>query len=232
MLFKGLLATALSGKVDGLVASHNKGGTYFRNLAIPTNPNTPQQQVVRAQFANLTAAWQDSLTQLQRDAWQLYADNVTVTNRLGDQVNISGLAMFVRNNVSRVFVAQTFNAIAPSIFNLGTITRPLLNNASEATQTADFVFSNSPSFDPWANEAGSLMLVFLSRPQNSGVQFFRGPYRFAGSLEGDPVPPVPPFTVTVPFPILAGQKIFGRAIAMYLDSRYTVSRFNSEIVVA
>lgn len=232
MLFEGTFVTTLSGKVGGLVASHNPGGPYFRTLAIPTNPNTPAQQVIRSQFAALTVIWNDTLTQGQRDLWELYADNVTVTNRIGKQVNISGLAMFVRNNTARVLIALGFSANGPLIFNLGTFTRTTLANASATTQSVEVGFSTTIGTDPWANEAGSFLLVFLSRPQNATVNFFRGPYRFAGSIQGDPVPPASPLTVLVPFPIAAGQRLFSRTVVIYSDGRFTTSHRTDIIVIA
>ncbi len=205
MLFKPLLGTDLNGKVGGIVASHNAGGAYFRAATIPTNPNTLFQQEVRAFVAALTSAWQSTLTQVQRDAWELYADNVKITNRIGEQINISGIAMFVRNNVARM--QATGNALlpAPIVFNLGQLAKASATNATVAAQTVDINFGATIPLDPWISTAGARLLVYVSRPQNSGVNFFKGPYRFVATLEGDPIPPVSPFTVAVPFPIGLGS---------------------------
>lgn len=232
MLFKPLLGTDLSGKVGGIVASHNAGGAYFRAATIPTNPNTLFQQTVRAFVAALTSAWQTTLTQLQRDAWELYADNVTVTNRIGEQINISGIAMFVRNNVARM--QATGNALlnAPIVFNLGQLAGARANNATVAAQTVDIEFGATIPLDPWISTAGSRLLVYVSRPQNSGVNFFKGPYRFAGALEGDPIPPTSPFTVGVTFPIGLGQRLFTRVVVAEADGRMTSSVFSATVVVA
>lgn len=221
MLFKGLLATALSGRLDGLVASHNAGGTYFRNFVVPTNPNTPQQIQIRNQVSNLTSIWQSTLTQFQRDEWDVFADNVTITNRVGDQINISGLAMFVRNNTSRVQIAEAIQIKAPAIFNQGSASLATMSNAIESATTVDFNFSISPISDPWAAEVGSFMLFYLSRPQNTGIKYFRGPYRFAGSIQGDPVPPTSPITLVAGFSFVAGQRLFGTSVVIREDGRYT-----------
>ncbi len=56
---------------------------------IPTNPNTTFQQVVRNAVSQLTSLWSDVLTQTQRDQWQVYADNVPLTKRHGEQHTVT-----------------------------------------------------------------------------------------------------------------------------------------------
>lgn len=232
MLFKPLLGTDLSGKVGGIVASHNAGGAYFRAATIPTNPNTPQQQAVRNAVATLTGQWNDRLTIAQRAVWDTYADNVTLTNRIGEQHNVSGMAMFVRSNVARIAAGEALVPDGPGIFNLGFHTPPTLSNASVATQTVDLNFSTPVLPDPWANEVGGFMFAYISRPQNPTINFFRGPYRVTFVVVGDPAPPASPATAGVPFPITVGQRLFGRAVTCLADGRYSTSSFFSVLTVA
>lgn len=227
-LYKGTITTAISGKIDGLVFSHNAGGKYIRNLAIPTNPNTIFQQVVRTAVAGLTATWQ-ALTQAQRDAWELYADNVLITNRVGDQVNISGMAMYVRSNVTKLQIGAARQDTAPSIFNIGPRTQTPVLVATEASQNLDVQFATSLLGDPWANETGSFLVVYVARPQNASVNFFKGPYRFAATIQGDPTPPASPLTLAAPFAFIAGQRMFVRTVVSYEDGRYTAD-FRDDIV--
>ena len=232
MLFNPLLGTELSGRIGGIIASHNKGGAYFRAGTIPTNPNTIFQQAVRTAVASLTSSWNSTLSEAQREAWDLYAFNVPVTNRIGKQVNISGLAMFVRSNVARTQAGEDAVITAPSTFNLGVYTRGQATNATEAAQTLDLTFEPVLPQDPWLIETGSFLLVYVSRPVNASVNFFKGPYRFAGSLEGDAVPPTAPFVVNTPFAFLAGQKLFTKSVVTYADGRYTTAITSFTIAVA
>ena len=225
MLFKPILGTDLSGKVGGIVASHNAGGAYFRAATIPTNPNTPQQQAVRNAVAQLSNQWNNALTVAQRAEWDVYADNVSLTNRIGEQMKVSGMAMFVRSNVARIQTNTPTVLDGPPVFNLGDYTPPTLTNASEATQTVDLNFFVGAVTDAWANEVGGFMFVYVSRPQNPSINFFRGPYRVTFKITGDPVAPISPQTVGVPFPITAGQRLFGRAVTCRADGRYATSSF-------
>jgi hypothetical protein len=232
VLFKPTLGTQLSGSLGGIVASHNAGGAYFRARTTPVNPNTTFQQVVRAAFANLASIWTGTLTQAQRDAWDVYADNVKVTNRIGEQVNISGIAHFTRSNVARIQFGHARVDDGPTEFNLGGMAIVSLDTYSGATQTGNFNFNTSGLSDPWANEAGGFMFLFLSRPQNPGINYFRGPYRAIASVTGDPVPPVSPSVTGVPFAITEGQRLFGRAIASTADGRLSADQFFTTLVVA
>lgn len=231
-LVKFTIADAISGKIGGLVFSHNAGGAYIRALAIPTNPNTPQQVVVRNAVALLTSVWSGELTQAQRDSWDLYAANVGITNRIGEQQNVSGLAMYIRSNVGQIQMNQARNDDGPPVFNLGAFTAPAMVNASVATQTVDITFRNDLISDEWANETGGTLGIFLSRPQNVGINFFINPYRFAGFVPGDPIPPTSPATITVPFAIALGQRLFGRFVAQRADGRLATPSRATVLTVA
>lgn len=232
MLFNGTLIAEASGRLGGVIFSHNAGGQYIRAGTIPTNPNTPFQQVVRTAVSSLTSSWRSILAAAQRAAWDLYASNVPVTNRIGKQVNISGLAMFVRSNVARVQAGEDAVITAPGIFNLGVFTRANALNATEAAQTIDIGFAPTLPEDPWLSQTGSFLLAYVSRPQNPSVLFFKGPYRFAGSLQGDVVPPTAPFVVNVPFAFVEGQRVFTKSVVTLADGRYTSSIRSSTVAVA
>jgi hypothetical protein len=196
----------MSGSVGGLTASHNRGGAYFRNRAIPVNPNTSQQAIVRGLMATFSTAWSGTLTQVQRDAWDLYAANVFLPDPLGVPRNVGGIGMFNRSNISRIQAGDPLQIVAPSTFDLGTFSDPSFGAPNATADTMALTFVNT---DAWANEDDSSMLVYASRPQNPGVNFFDGPYRFAHRVEGDSItPPTSPATVNLPFPVVAGQKVF------------------------
>lgn len=217
MLFKPLLGTQLSGSVGGITASHNRGGAYFRQRATPTNPATPQQVTVRNAIAELGPRWNDVLTQAQRDGWNVYGDNVELTNRIGDAFNPSGKNMFDRSNVTAIQIAEPIQDDAPTIFNLGSFTEPVIGLADETGQDVEINFDNT---DAWANETGSHMVVYISRPQNAGIKFFKGPYRFADTIDGDDTTaPTSPAVIAVPFPITSGQQLFVQIRVHRLDGR-------------
>lgn len=86
----------LRGRLAGIVFSHNKGGDYVRAGTTPTNPQTLRQQTTRAILGLFAAMWTSTLSQAQRDAWDVYAGANPVKNSLGEDVLISGLAWYVK----------------------------------------------------------------------------------------------------------------------------------------
>ena len=72
-----------SGKMGGLVWSHNKGGPYIRTRTIPTNPNSSRQQAVRSFLAQMSVSW-ELLTDEQRNAWNSWAVENPLTNPIGN----------------------------------------------------------------------------------------------------------------------------------------------------
>ncbi len=216
MLFKGLLATDLSGSVDGITASRNAGGAYFRARAIPVQPNTPQQQTVKGLFSQLATLWSGTLTQTQRDQWTVYAQNTPITNRIGEVIFLSGLAWYQACNIPRLQAGLARVDAGPSIFGLAELTPPTVAAISAAADTVNIGFTST---DAWANEAGGALLVLASRPQSPAINFFKGPYRFAGSVPGAATPPTSPATLNLPFPVEAGQQVFFHARAVRADGR-------------
>jgi hypothetical protein len=219
--YEGTLIAAASGKLAGVVFSHNASGKYVRQLAIPTNPATVQQEVIRATTAQLANLWVNSLTQAQRDEWTAYATAVPILDAIGNPVNIPPMAMYVRSNVARIQSGLARVDNAPAILDLGEFTVPSVAAPDATAETVDVTFTNG---DAWANEDDSAMLVFASRGQNPTINYFTGPYRFAGRIDGDSVtPPTSPATISLPFAVVATQKVFFRFAVTRADGRYSYS---------
>lgn len=219
MLYKSSLFSQASGSMGGTTFAHNRGGQYTRQRSTPTNPNSPQQQAVRAFFGNLAVDWADSLTAAQRDAWAVYANNVPVINRVGDPILLPPLAMFIRCNVPRLQAGLDQVNDGPTVYTLGSYDNPSFAGDATADEV-DVTFNDA---DDWANEDDAAMLIFASRPQLASVNYFKGPYRFADLIAGDSVtPPASPAAITAPFPFAAGQRVFVRAIVTRADGRLSL----------
>jgi len=216
MRFKSVVLGPASGSVAGLTYSHNAGGQYIRARSTPTDPATAQQQTVRAAVSALVSLWKDTLTQAQRDAWQLYADNVPLIDVFGDPKYRTGINHYVRSNVPRIQAGSPRVDDGPTTFDLGDYTAPSFG-FDATNDEVDVTFVNT---DDWAGEDDSDMLVFCGRPQSPTINFFKGPYRYAGKIEGDSVtPPTTPAAISLPFAIEAGQKGFARIIVSRADGR-------------
>lgn len=216
MKFKSALVTSVSGSIGGMTGSHNKGGMYFRARAIPTNPASTYQVAVRNALAQLVVRWGEILTQTQRDQWNVYAFNTPVTNALGDSVQRSGQQMYLRGNIVRLQNGLALADDGPAEYNLGSFTSPSFA-IDTANNEVDVTFENT---DEWANEDDAAMIVAASRPQSVGTSFFKGPYRIAGQIDGDgTTPPTSPAAIALPFPVVAGDRVFLRAVVSRADGR-------------
>lgn len=215
MKYTSAIAATGSGSIGGATASHNKGGQYFRRRAVPTNPGSAFQQVIRNGVSALTAAWSNTLTQAQRDAWSTYAANVPVTDTLGNTINLSGINWYVGNNVPRVQAGVATVAAGPTTYTQPTLTIPSIAGVA-STSVATVTFTNS---DSWATTAGGYLLIYYGRPQSVGINYFKGPYRYGGKITGAATPPTSPATQTMPFVGAAGARIYWQAVAITADGR-------------
>lgn len=224
MLFDSPIISRGSGSMAGITASRNRGGNYFRARSLPVNPNTPFQQAIKSAMAQLSGLWSSVLTDAQRRAWDLYAENVELIGPTGAARNVGGVGMYQRANVSRIqaaAVALPRIDDAPAIFDLGEYTAPVIASADAATNILSLTFV---ALDEWANEDESAMLIYISRPQNPGINFFKGPYQFADVIQGNATtPPTSPAAITSPFPFEVGQRVFLFARVTRGDGRLSAS---------
>lgn len=216
MLFRGSLIAQASGSVAGNTFSRNRGGQYIRNRATPVNPQTAQQVAVRNAFSQLTVAWGQTLTDTQRAAWDNYAANVPVLNALGDSIFLTGFNMYVRSNTPRLQAGLTRVDSGPTTFDLGTFT-PVTVAFKVTGGFEEVTFTNG---DAWANENDSSMLVYGSRSLSPTINFFKGPFRLAGTIDGDgTTAPTSPAETTSPFTIVIGNAYYARVRVSRADGR-------------
>lgn len=182
----GPLGADFSGSIGSTTASRNRFGPYLRTKAIPVNPNTVRQQTVRAEFATMVNLWSNTLTQAQRDAWELWAANTTILGKDGSPINITGQNAYVRFNVIRRQIGGARVDAAPLAFNNGNpVTDFIAIDGVESgelqTNLAGTDMNNSVITSGGASDAGDLA-IYLGGPVNFSRTFFKGPYQLADVL--------------------------------------------------
>jgi len=213
--FKSQVITQASGSVGGITYAHNKGGLYQRARSIPTDPASARQIAMRNAMATLAVRWTQNVTATERAAWAVYAANVPIVDSLGDSIFISALAWYVKLNTLRIQASVPVVDAGPTVFTTADITIPTQTFGAALDQIVVTYFAT----DAWAGEAGGYLLVYCSRPQSAGINFFKGPYRLAGKVTGAAVPPTPPATIALPFPVAAGNQVFVKYVAVRADAR-------------
>lgn len=206
-----------SGKSGGVVFSHNRFGAYIRPASIPVNPRSPDQVAARARVAAVANAWNASLSDGQREAWDVFAAAVPWSNKFGDQVYLTGQNWFMSTNTLRLLCGGIILSDAPTILEEATPPLGVSFAFDDSAQTIATTFDNG---EAWANEDGGFLIVSQGMPQNPGRAFFNGPWRFTQRIDGDSMAaPASPATGPVEFPVGAGQRCWARARVLRADGR-------------
>ena len=208
-----------SGRLGATIASRNRYGAYLRAGTVPVNPSTDRQVAVRGYLQSLAINWNNTLTQAERDAWEVYAANVSWRNRLGEMVHLTGLAHYIRCNSPRLLVGLARVDTAPAIQTIAIAEQELVVTASEATQQFSLAYDDTQD---WCDEDGAFQAVYIGLPQNPGIKFFGGPWRYITKILGDSIaPPSSPETAidTPNWPFSEGQRIWVRTRIGRADGR-------------
>lgn len=225
----GSLLGTMSGSIGGATASRNRGGQYFRQRVIPTNPNSSRQAAVRAIFAGLVSAWNNSLTAAERAAWATYATNTPRTGPLGTEVVLTGQQNYIGANTQRLQSGLARVDAAPTIFNRGesptTIEAGTSNNPNEI-EFATAALLTGVAISAPATDDGDCLL-FIGPPVNPTVNYWKGPYQLAAVQAFAATDVLVGFTtafaaLTIDEPLVGGQYRPAKAVLLYDDGRYSI----------
>ena len=221
LLVESLVSRA-SGSAGSFTYGRNQFTPWHRDRQDPTDPATARQLVVRDAMATLTNRWATTLTPAGRQAWDVYAVNVFLPNRMHRRTHAGGLPHYIRSNLPRLQVTApplSIVDVPPVQFDLGPytpITRAVCNLVD---QTIVVFFDNA---DAWAAEVGSGFLIWLSTLKPDTITFYKGPYQFHSIVRGNPSPlPTSPATFATPVPAGATDHFFLRGRITRIDGRLT-----------
>lgn len=217
-----------SGSIGATTYARNRFGAYARQRVVPVNPNSERQADARARMGQLSVQWNTVLDASQRTAWNTYAANVSILNRLGQVIHVTGLNMFMRCNSLRLQLGLVLLEDAPSLYQKAEQDPTFTITASEATGLLSVSFNNALG---WAIAQGGYMAVFMGSPRQSQVNFFNGPWRYANKIAGAVVPPTTPATMTAPFTLTEGQKIWSYGRIIEADGRVS-DPFRDDVLVS
>lgn len=220
----GPVVAGISGSIGGTTFARNRGGSYARNRTVPINPSTSRQNAVRALMGNLAQVWTNTLNDVQRAAWELYAANVTVNNKLGEARNLTGQNMFIRANSLLIQCGEARVDDGPTNFTVGPTITPTFNIVPASDEIG---ITDLGTYDPDTDGAVNIF-VSMGTPQNGGVQFFRSPFTLQQALNIPNTAALPVADAAAPYPFEAGQAIFIRTAVVTPDGRVgvpTVQRF-------
>lgn len=207
----------MSGSLAGNTFARNRYGNYVRARTKPTNPNTAKQILVRAIVASLTARWSQTLTAVQRTAWNLYGSSVAMKNKLGETVHLSGFNHYIRSNSWFARMERTLVDDGPTVFELPAQDATMSITISEATQVVTMTFDDT---QPWCSEDNAMLVILQSQGINPQRNFFNGPWTGRSAKVGaSGVPVTSPLdyaSITVATEL---QRIFAKFRILRADGR-------------
>lgn len=194
--------TAMSGSIAGNTFARNRYGNYIRARTKPTNPNSTFQIYARTIIAFLTEYWRDTVTSNQRAAWNLYASNVAMKNKLGETIYLTGFNHFIRSNSVRKWYTIPLVADGPTDFSLPEKDPTVAIDVDDTPQNIAVTFDNTMD---WASETWASMIMRQGIPQNGTRNFFMGPWKPCLNINGSPSPHASPLSVIPYIPVAEGQ---------------------------
>ncbi len=205
------------GSIGGQVFSKNRNGNYIRARTTPVNPRSTRQNKIRSVVQFLAPYWSGTLTQLQRDAWEVYAAAITRANKLGAQIKLTGYNMFIRTNTPLLQSNKTIVPAAPTLLTLPPADPLFACTVDETAQQISVAYNDTLA---WTKQDGGHLIVSMSIPKAAGNAFIGGPMRVAAVIDGiDPGGVASPQVMAVPFPVAQGQEVVCSARIAENDGR-------------
>jgi len=188
-----------SGSVAGTTSSRNRFGQYRRTRAVPVNPNSTAQGVVRARMSANAAAWR-ALTNLQREGWDGLGLSMTRTDSLGQSYTLTGFQAYCSVNNVKSLCGDATVSDAPELVTPSTILTATVTLTSAALSIA---------YTPTPMPASTRLAVFAS-PQRSAGRNFEADLRFiqvTAAAAASPVNAFSAYSAKFGTPV-TGNKVF------------------------
>lgn len=216
-----ILAPPQSGSYQGLTASRNRFGQYMRTRAIPVNPNSTQQGVMRGRLGGNSAAYR-ALTPEQRAGWAGLGLMMVRTDSLGQSYTLqSSQAYNSVNNVRQ-------NCGLTPVGNAPALETPVTLLTYTLTLTA---IALSLAYTATPLTAAHYLLVYAG-PQRSAGRGFEGDVRLlkvSTAAQASPLVALSEYTAKFGVPIV-GNRIFFTLVTATLGFKSAPTRFSQVVV--
>jgi len=207
----------MSGSIGGNTFARNRFGNYARARTKPVNPNSALQQEVRTVVAFLADRWAQTLTAVQRTAWGLYGSELSMKNKLGEDIHLTGFNHYIRSNSYLKRRGETLVDAGPTDFTLPAQDPTLSITTEVHEQRFNIAFDDTMD---WCTEDGGYLFMLQGQPQNPQRNFFAGPWKGVKDKAGvDPGGVASPEQSTNLWTVAEGQKIWYQLRIQRADGR-------------
>lgn len=164
----------MRGSIAGTTFSRNGFGAYTRARVKPINPATVFQMSVRSNLSAISKRWGTTLTEGQRMAWNEAGKLFGTLNKLGENVLMSGIALYQRLNLAMLNAGETYVDDPPVTLDVPAASSVVL---TATAGTPDVLTFNVLPVPPGA----PIVLYLTATPQfTPGRSFVKNDYRFIG----------------------------------------------------
>lgn len=215
MLYRGLLGSEYSGRVDGLVASRNRGSEYFRELGptpVPPGGYSSSQLNLQDAVRGSVAAWK-AMSADDRDGWERWARQQDRPDRIGRRHTRTGFNEYIRWASYRAYANTQLSILltipdAPPIGpQIPLENAPRIREHNSSDPRWDIYFHNT---DLWANASDGGLLVQISRQIPPTRNRAYGGFTLALFIPGAAIPPASPVQILLPFTPGPGDRVYAR----------------------
>ncbi len=184
-VIKYITPTQPASSTNGNTFYKNGGQLCMRSRAYPL-PNQSQAHIVPMNaIAILSMLWESPLTNADRIAWGNYAFATPLTDAYGNPRFVKGYAHFMRVNRPLLQHGLPLQLLPPATTGLPTFTAASLATIS-GTTTVKVTITNT---DPWANQTGAHMMLWISRQRSPRRLYPPEVYKPLGTVPGNGTTP-------------------------------------------
>jgi len=220
----------ISGSIAGNTFARNRYGNYVRCRTKPINPKTTRQQLVRSSLAILSYRWSQILTGVQRTAWNLYGSSVSMKNRLGESIFLTGYNHYIRSNMFLTIRGETIVDAGPTVFELPEQDPTITVAPQMHEQRCAITFDDTME---WCDEVGAFLIIREGSPQNAQRNFFAGPFLGYKDKAGKAAEPyTSPENITNLHVLTTGQKVWYEFRIIRADGRLSQPWTANAVVIA
>lgn len=212
-----ILDVPQSGSQAGSTSSRNRYGQYKRTRAMPVNPGSTQQGVVRARMALYAANWR-GLTDAQRAGWESLGLTMSRTDSLGQAYTLNGFSAYVSVNTTRANAGDAAVSDAPALVTPAALLTATITLTAAALSIA---YTATPL------GTGARLFTFAS-PQGSAGRSFCSDYRLiavSAAAAASPANVYAAYTARLGIPVVGNRVFFFLQVytAGFLSGGYSTS---------
>lgn len=173
-LMRSHIMSDISGSIGGITYTRNRYASMVGRVRVkPVDPQNCSMEAARQRFNTSVFSWK-SLDQLERDAWELYAKDTPWINALGQDIRLTGQAMYIAQvsagtSILGDVIRSDYDAApcTPGLFpvpllTVGCCPNPVIG-VTVAVQNQDSTNNMN-------------CVVRISPPQSPSVNYYNGPW--------------------------------------------------------